>query len=103
MVPEISTVTVAKEGSESDVPGVPSNLPVKAVPGGVSSRCRDELLTQIEGPECSIAERLAAQVEDALQRESGRLLRPVFAPLPVRLEFPLAFPCPAGPVGALPA
>jgi hypothetical protein len=97
MIPQISTAAVAKISPKPDVPCIPSYLPIKTVPGGVSSRGRYELLSQVEGPEGSIAERLAAQVEDALQWEGWRPLRPLLTPLPVRLKLPLAFPGPAGP------
>lgn len=48
------------------VAGIPSNLAVKPVPGGVNTRCRYELVPQVEGPEGCMAEGLAAEVEHPL-------------------------------------
>jgi hypothetical protein len=86
MVLEISVaVLVAKPGPEPYVPCVPCNQPVKLVPGGVNTWGRNELLAQIQGPQSSMAEGLAAQVEDSFQWEGWRACRPLLPPLPVRL------------------
>lgn len=67
MILEISaTAGVAKMRAQAYVACIPSNQLVKPVPVGVNSRGRYKLLAQVEGPESSSAEGLAAQVEDPL-------------------------------------
>ena len=66
MILEIRITAVAKPGPQANVTGVPTDLLLKQGPGGVNSRGRYELVAEVQGPESSIAEGLAAQVEDSL-------------------------------------
>jgi hypothetical protein len=83
--------------TQPNIPTVPVDLRLQPVTAGRRTRGRDELVAQVQSPQSSITEGLAAEVENSLQRECGRPWRWLLPPLPVGLELGLAFDGPAGP------